>query len=1572
MSTRQLNRAIQTLLEKIRKLSRILTKGFISWLLRGLLVLGRQPLLAKAGFVLPTTVLLLLVVTLTVGSIGYRTYTRTQQTIGQRQQQVIYNAATPAIDRAKAKLEFLFDAQKDTRFPGGIPSENWLMGMMVNDGKPVNGVTVPTLTPDPNSPYDPYTFPDEQRFSIDGDSRSDNAWKYTTDTDGDGVQDALVAYSIVFQTPANGTAAMRNSLPQDIQDRAGRLQVRQAPLSNLTELSTCRLESNQAAPPIENGWFRDESNTSILRKNFQVDAYVLPINPDGTPTLNGTVSTLEFQQDRQLTRGNKWGAWFRNDLEIFPGPQFKWNGAMHTEGNLIVGGDRFEGYLISSPDSCLYTKDASEITIAINPAREDAPEFVGQFITGTTKENNFSGGSVFHIYAGPGQQPTYSGNTPKFNSSTDSVKNSGTKPADFALDPIRLQTQSVSQARNIPNFNTVMDGNWDKGAFTKDGSERMRRQAERAPYVDDTYRADNRYGPKPAYGVDKQIPEYIGLPIASDPELIGNDPGPGQDATSVGLDGYWERRARREGLRLIVGQRLELGDPAGWGGPQNQASEEPLLPFSRCDANNSGRCAESRQRKTLWDNLAAVQATAVYYPNTGSGTPNPDIPAACLATTVHPGTASTLARSATFEKLSFGLNSSALDGVPLELVISNFLRGMGTNGWEYNVPAPSTLERNTPMWNALKNLALYAGDPAGGAPSFPPQQGLSNVPHPYPWFSMWGDFSNLRNVLSLMEKGASFNDLSPADKSTLYTSACTMGMLAFNIDYLEKINVEQIDSNLIGVSPAANGAGTPEALQMGLKGHLRALLKADTSAAKPGQGKQGANYQNASMDAFLLSIQSKIQPGGDYANKYPEIYVRLLEMWRDRLTNQQAIASLNESIALARLIIDKEQVARDRLYGFSSGPGLFSGAPLGSCAVWNKENTNAQTGVFDITKNPLQLFCSTRPHYPILYSLFTADAPTVGLDDKTKVGKVNYTEFQEHGEDAQRSRPGGVVTDPYLRSVNVTSNPPAVYKVIQPSVIALRPRYLSQWTLPLQENTAQASVSANSPLNNRDNLILCTSCPQAPGSETGKKFYNVAFKDAAFFNGREMMSVRTLDLDLNLMRKTKAAINNNSWLPQSGIIYAFREDAVSENNIVRPASLSADWTLCSNNSAIQQSPCRMNADGNLVSAFTSIDPPVNENNRISPKPVDYYPDPDRRPHGFRLRKGAFLRRDGDDGRGLSFISDNPVYIQGDFNLHQSIGGAEVKDNGKRLEEFTTLLSDDFTPQEFYGRKRVDLNTDAFSQKDKDHWRPSEILADAISILSDNFCDGSIEDGFVTVGASTDVQNRYGCSRSSGTTSNVPANVRTSYINQDRPTQRSVITPDPARGWLRTNIIEGGTADALSPIVMSRNGDPMLWNSGSFGRYDRAYQSMTDNKDRIEANSGIRVNAILISGLVPSRPNQAYGGLHNFPRFLENWEDKKLYISGSFIQLSFSNYATAPYDQDAFEPGASTANAELIKYYEPPDRLWGYDVGLQYAPAGPIAQRFVTSQAIRSEFYSEPPANDPYIRNLCRQVSSICP
>ncbi|MEB3210903.1 MAG: hypothetical protein VKL39_06090, partial [Leptolyngbyaceae bacterium] len=317
-------------------LIRSFIKKAVQGLLRILLKFGQRPHWVNTGFVLPTTVLLLLIVTLTVGSISLRTLSRTTQTIGDRQQRVIYNAATPAIDRAKAKLEFLFDPSQDSRLPTGVPSEQLLLSMMLNRPPADPNNIQPdelrqqliALDADGDANTDPYTFPDERdtaqrlglpadldgRLDLDADGLPDNAWVYAADTDGNGIDDALVAYSILFETPPN-INDLADASDAAVATRADALQVRNAPLSSIIPADPV-CQDRAEAPPIESGWFTD---LAASRKNFQVDAVVIPVdegevqaNNQFVPSPTATTATLEFQQDRQYDEGNKWGAWFRN------------------------------------------------------------------------------------------------------------------------------------------------------------------------------------------------------------------------------------------------------------------------------------------------------------------------------------------------------------------------------------------------------------------------------------------------------------------------------------------------------------------------------------------------------------------------------------------------------------------------------------------------------------------------------------------------------------------------------------------------------------------------------------------------------------------------------------------------------------------------------------------------------------------------------------------------------------------------------------------------------------------------------------------------------------------------------------------------------------------------------------------------------------------------------------------------------------------------------------------------------------------------------------------------------------
>lgn len=1863
MSNRNLSKAIQALTREITRLCRSMTKRTINWLLRFAFVVSRR-VSPNSGVILPTTILLILVVSLSVGALTYRAYTRNTQVIAQNQQRVIYNAATPAIDRARSKLEFLFDSSQDTRYPsGGVPQESYLLSMMLNDG--AGGFPQLKLTatgPD----WDPYTLPGETRPNA-----SANTWSFRTDTDGNGENDSTVVYSILFKTPVavDPAASQRLLVTQTDKQKADQGVVRHGPLT--TETGTaCQLPSTTAAASTSVGWFDDPTNTAVVRKNFQVDVLVVPDSPKAAAT------TLEFHQDREISKGNKWGAWFRNDLEVFPGPDFRFNGALHTEGNLIVGGvggqtDRFQAYLISSKNSCLYPPiDNSEISITTGT---DEDKFKGVIAAGTLGVLTENGGFKPHYQNGT--QPAFDTVITKANDT-----NLAANPKAVYSDPVAILTEDKRQTvqdntgpaptpKNNQNNNTPP-------TYNDSLKKRIIFKNEPTPYIDDLSRADNRWGPKPTYslGTDSTVSGSSGssgnsqktakVPARNDGAKSGYGyaiDGDKKDALTknntftptsatkdrtdegVGSDGYWERRARNEGLRIIVGERLELGNPFGWVTPRDSNNDkyissdptageregDPLYPPEVAPYPvPSGKTIShlQQQHRTLRDNLAAVQATALYHddfnqkPEVG-----PDYPFACLATTNHPGTPTTMRQAINFVPTRFKARQRKDDENTTDVdLLTDFFLGRGTNGWEFQPPAgdpesfKTEIGANQPLGIALRNLSRFAGDPDG---AFPPKQ-EANIMHPYPALTMWGNFSNLRRALDLLDSGTSYDNLSIADKTYLQTAACTVGMLAYEIDTVQKFDPTDPENNIAGGLGVTNTSSNGKLmLQLGLD--LYSLMNENddpNNRVLPKALTKKFQYNSATTAAVSAGLP--INPR-DYYNVPPEAYIEALRQNYTNLTGRGfGIEAVNNAkVRMAELIMLNFQIRRDRTFGFRPSPAfghyairlpsnnpndkevavypsacdpdLFAfpdqlsdpllfdptltdpidqgreisidkdngnAKPLSPTVTTDKTDTTTASLNFTskITKARLGLsrLCGSlnipsgydltsgysvtdvnqarpvvMPKFPALYYIFPEQEHGLEGDSKVDAGPNNkipdevgeydtrqpgtYTaaagaEANFLGLTANDKEP--YVIDPYIKTTPVAGN----YKfkpvqsedkdVVQPaaplftgstlngapfpksfpsasgiadpittlarfpdekrsvfpvpdfsvSKVAGTPRNLPGFTLAGVTELWKLPSTTNVLGTTGNNANVPTNIIEAP-TVSGTRLVNtpvaVPFLDRVFFDARQLMLTRVLDLDLGMMRSDKTRLQGGErgepLLPMSGIVYAFREDAVREDGIARPPG------------------ARMNARD----PKDPRDPPTSAYGGVSTKAVDYLPDPERRTYGFRLKNGRQVKRDkgyetgsfapADNFRGLSLFTDQPLYIQGDLNRHQTGDDDTI---GEPLEEFkgtnALIRGKDFNETTFYNRGGGGTSGEKdvrFASLTGDRWRPTELLADSISIISDNFCDGSVSDLFVsyedtdafkgfqrhpqvrtvTTASSrsiyqdsasgfkeTGLYGGLGC-RSSGTGF-------TSFKNSDLPiTALPTVTGKTGRyDWLRENpnvtsynagligTYETSTmpaGDYATPVKISRAGLPLLrqpvglpttttfnvtandQKSLAEGTvYGYADKNSTDNsiknmvfapigsghsRQLIDANSlrtndATNINSIVVSGIVPSQPGNTYGGLHNFPRFIERWSGQTLDYVGSFLQLSFSNYATAPFEMEGWEYNeggtlepALEATAEQIQYYGPPVRQWGYDVALQLAPAGPAASRFVIVKTPRNEFYSEPQVNDPYIQNLCTVAKS---
>lgn len=1768
------------------------------WLLRGgLLTRSREP----EGFLLPTVTLMLLVLSLVVGTLVFRTFNRTAEVIGQRQQRALYNAATPAIDRAKLKLEYLFGESNLPTPPSDAALLTELNKKALYDLK-AQGTTSA-----------------ETRLDLNQDGKADTAWRYTTDVDGDGDTE-VVAYSILTQSQ-NGTGTV--TLASTDATKAAALVVRNGPINLQDRGSDC---SNVAASPYA-AW--ESVSSSDLRKAIQVHAVVLDTNTAGDGVENSVTATLEMQQDRQSDLGNRWGAWFRNDLELHPGVSFRWNGAMHTEGSFLMY-DNPTLFLVSSPASCIYNRSASELSMGNwDPGKDGTVDFQGQFLIGKIEGDNLgsaTNNAIVDAYV-PAPEQSGSGNNritinlneedaATLNIIEDSVDDSGdkTRSAHIALNPVVLFTEDINEARSgkANNFDARDNGtnpDWRGTPLSKplDDSlgtynQRLFNASTDIPFLDDTYRADNRIGPAPSYGrasATTACGKEFCITAASqmgtgtaDADLVRLDPlaSSPPDETDYGYDGYWERRARRTGVRIIVGQRLELGNANEW------TADDSLYPppaNAYSGTNMANRANEMRQWRTLRDNLAAVQATAIYHYRASSITGyNYDYPVACLATTAHPGTAVTDRNSRTFNFTTVATNTKELS--------TDFYTGMGTNGLEFKAPFADEANPATKFETeinasgsalrvALSNLAYFAGDPYGAFPATQDSDDATNnelhskaaaqgggsvastvgpVVHPYSPLTMWGNYSELRRVIRLLDGGTAYTNLSTADKTTLHTATCTLGMLA----YSTKVKQDNFTQTTQTVSLNSNATSMMEATSQLLDG---------TNSANYNNGNISGNGEiwsvaspndtvNTSTGVVTCGANSTTYVAGNTTWLNPALPNADANQWTTaqaksflaQFTLPQWICAVNRvksgqpfttselntvyadiTTKLQTYIVQQVfQLNRDRALGFKEGSFTLKQSGVTDTINWNPTtgevcynnlagtSTNSCSdggGTSDITLttgcNPGSIkglltgsgqglddksiatalaVCGVEQklvypvRYPALFYIFplashahdgefssssvrtaasTALIPetdqsvvaTTIRDNiyakdgyiyaKSSTSGVNYYQDSAEGttrfyyrpvEDRLAATPNGVVdgTESMASLVDYFDIAPR-----DRTNISATP---SGWFTPITTTATD-----------RVNIIRFDSAGTAAtaATPTWTNWYP-AFLDVGIFNSREQMSTRVLSIDLDLMRQRRVGLGSSAttfctannptsaaektgsakdqnglcWLPlptlmeetggvtsTGALIYAFREDAVREDAIARPTRADASNLTCDADTTLgtadderwtqaakdytgataDSSPANgradlleTNASGLGAADFLMdavgtngtnyYDPPVNPCTGVSPKPVDFYADPDRRPHGFALRNGADLRRKTSatafdkEHRPFTFVTDNLAYIWGNFNLHSTDGTIA----NSPVQEFkgTSVLASDWS--NFYSRS--DLNNDFADAEDNDNdnvidsWRVAEIVADGVTVLSNNFTNTSSPNraGFIAQGLLWNTPNDFTANpANSYGTMHILRTVADPTTTNEDTTEASDSTT-----YLNNWVLEDGTLASdgalpntlTSPIKISREGFP-VYRSGTtdikfgsstsrneFLESPTGTQTFNNKFRRIQTTTPTTVNALIASGISPSRIYHGYGGMHNFIRLIENWQTTQaLNFAGSLIQLSFSKYS-GPFAINAWEAGTVRLDATgLDDYYVAAQRNFGYDVALAYAPAGAVAGRLSSPSRDRSEFYRELPVTDPYIVNL---------
>nr|MBA3922271.1 hypothetical protein [Nostocaceae cyanobacterium] len=352
-SRRQLIKAVKDFYQQVRNQSTTVTKEQSHWVLRTLLVSSRRPDWVNSGFVLPTVAMVALVVVLLTTAILFRAFDRSRNASNVRVNQATLAAATPVLDRAKAKIDKLF---ADPRLPRSTPSDYALYGVIRDN-------------------INQFTFGDETQLKlITGDGQSDpnnldndktllTAWKYPVDTDNDGYFDSYVIYGIYFRNPS--TDRPRSSI-----------EARTPPMNDGLAGSQCDTKVATSATLVgSQGWYKIGS---ALKRSIYVHTTTVPITKIPTNVSNAgkykifngnkSFTSLEYQQDRERIPLSNNAVLYEDDLEITPGAGLKLNGRIVTNSNLLTrsDGQAIRFFQVSSPKSCYYEEENGKILVGGN------------------------------------------------------------------------------------------------------------------------------------------------------------------------------------------------------------------------------------------------------------------------------------------------------------------------------------------------------------------------------------------------------------------------------------------------------------------------------------------------------------------------------------------------------------------------------------------------------------------------------------------------------------------------------------------------------------------------------------------------------------------------------------------------------------------------------------------------------------------------------------------------------------------------------------------------------------------------------------------------------------------------------------------------------------------------------------------------------------------------------------------------------------------------------------------------------------------------------------------------------
>ncbi len=333
-----------------------------------------------------------------------RSFERSKNATNVRVNQAVLNAATPAIARARTKINALF---AEPTLPRQTPADAALYKALTSNKYTLGDETQLKLVHD----IDKSRTIQGNTLRIENNETLTTAWKFPVDTDNNGLFDSYTLYGIYFRSPTRGADGKFNRARNPLEGRT-------PPIDEEILRGQCAAALGTTASLVgDSDWYKSGNN---LTKSFFVYTAVVPITDIGSLNRNQYeqykgnkgFSALEFQQDRVRMPLNNNAVWYEDDIEVSNATTVRINGRVFTNSNLLVAGNNSPNnktifYQVSSPNSCYYKQENSKITVGGNVANGDVRLHTDQ------------GQVEVHRFQGKGTAPAGRDNTDDGISSTN-------------------------------------------------------------------------------------------------------------------------------------------------------------------------------------------------------------------------------------------------------------------------------------------------------------------------------------------------------------------------------------------------------------------------------------------------------------------------------------------------------------------------------------------------------------------------------------------------------------------------------------------------------------------------------------------------------------------------------------------------------------------------------------------------------------------------------------------------------------------------------------------------------------------------------------------------------------------------------------------------------------------------------------------------------------------------------------------------------------------------------------------------------------------------------------------------